>query len=317
MLHVCQPGFEPFLAKELNAASLGKGPGWVHCADAAPTELCFAHYSLKDPVELQGASGRLLAQALTDFFLKTSRDEKYEAAWPLVIEGSGALGAGKRAHAAQELFIELAKQRMARVVKLAAPGRPASGPRRGLFAYLTALDTLWASREAVFGGQRRMADDPQAPSRSYLKVEEAYSVLATAPQAGESVVDLGAAPGGWSYSAAKRGARVLAVDNGPLKGGALNHPLISHRASDAFKQRASQVDWLFCDMVEDPDRVLELVGRWIAPGLCRRFIVNLKYGRLDPLPLMRRARALESRCSLLRLRHLFHDREELTLVGQV
>ena len=41
------------------------------------------------------------------------------------------------------------------------------------------------------------------------------------PMPGERVCDLGAAPGGWSYSAAKRGASVVAVDNGPLKGGAL------------------------------------------------------------------------------------------------
>lgn len=80
-----------------------------------------------------------------------------------------------------------------------------------------------------------MADDDAAPSRSYLKVEEAYIVLGREPQAGETVVDLGAAPGGWSYSAAKRGATVVAIDNGPLKGGAFGNQLITHRLEDAFK----------------------------------------------------------------------------------
>ena len=315
MLHVCQPGFEPFLAKELNA--LTKGPGWVSTLERPAGDLCFAHYSLDAPAELSGASGRQLAQGVTDFFLQTSKGETYDAAWPLVVDGGGEEGVGKRAHSVQELFLELAKKRVARVVKLAAPGRPQPGPHRGLFAYLTALDRLHVSRQAAFGGQRRMADDPQAPSRSYLKVEEAYAVLGAAPQAGESVVDLGAAPGGWSYSAAKRGATVAAVDNGPLKGGALGHPLITHRAEDAFKFQTERVDWLFCDMVEDPDRVLALVDRWLAEGRCRRFIVNLKYGRIDPLPLIRRAKALQTHCALLRVRHLFHDREELTLVGQV
>ena len=37
--------------------------------------------------------------------------------------------------------------------------------------------------------------------------EEAFVVLRQEPAADESVCDLGAAPGGWSYSAAKRGAR--------------------------------------------------------------------------------------------------------------
>jgi 23S rRNA (cytidine2498-2'-O)-methyltransferase len=316
MLYVCQPGFEPFLAKELNTPTLAKGPGWVKTAEAAADELCFAHYSLTGEEEISGASGRQLAQGLTDYFLRTSKELTYDGAWPLVVEAGGVEGTGKRAHTVEELFLELAKKRVSRVVKLAKHGRPEPGQRKGLFAYLTALDRLYVSREADFGGQRRMSDDPQAPSRSYLKVEEAYAVLGSSPKEGDAVVDLGAAPGGWSYSAARRGAKVVAVDNGPLKGGALGNPLITHRPEDAFKFQPEKVDWLFCDMVEDPDRVLELVGGWLSRRWCGRFIVNLKFGRIDPIPLLRRARALEAHCSLYRARHLFHDREEITLVGQ-
>ncbi len=36
-----------------------------------------------------------------------------------------------------------------------------------------------------------MADDAQAPSRSYLKAEEAYLVLGQEPAAGETVVEQG------------------------------------------------------------------------------------------------------------------------------
>lgn len=317
MLHVCRPGYEAFLAKELAGPYSARGEGWVEGA-AARGEPCFAHYALSGGRTLRGESARQLAQALVDYFLETSRGEAYDAPWPLVVEGGGEAGAAKRARGVEELFLELAKKRVARVVKLAAPGRPGPGRARGLFAFLTAPDSLAAAREASFGGQRRMADDPQAPSRSYLKVEEAYVVLGAAPSEGQLVVDLGAAPGGWSYSAAKRGARVLAVDNGPLKAGGL-HPSIEHRTEDAFKFAPPKpADWLFCDMVEDPDRVLDLLGRWLAKGLCRSFVVNLKFGRLDPLPLLRRARAaLEGRCRVLRLRHLYHDRDEFTVVGSV
>lgn len=315
MLHVCQPGFEAFLAKEL-ASPQARGPGWVRGGDGEAAEPCFEHYALLEPVEVRGKTGRELAQALVDHFLRTSREERYDAPWPLLVEGSGAEGAGKRANAARELFLELGRKRVSRVIRLAEPGRPGPGRRRGLYAYLDSLERAWVSREARFGGPRRMADDPQAPSRSYLKAEEAYAVLGAAPREGQTVLDLGAAPGGWSYSAAKRGARVLAIDNGPLKGGALNHPLIAHRAEDAFKTARGRVDWLFCDMVEDPDRVLELVGRWIGPGLCGSFVVNLKFGRLDPLPLLRRARAAAAGCPGLRIKHLWHDRDEVTMVGR-
>ena len=142
----------------------------------------------------------------------------------------------------------------------------------------------------------------------------------------ETVVDLGAAPGGWSFSAAEKGALVQAVDNGPLKGGAKEHPGIRHVQEDAFRYRppASGTDWLFCDMIESPRRVLdEILLPWIDRSWCRRFVVNLKVGKTDPVALLRRLldggdpRSLAARCRVLRIRQLFHDREEITCVGEV
>lgn len=315
MFHACQAGYEAFLIKELDAHPAARGAGWIkEPSPRLARDLCFAHYSLERETELAGESGRKLAQALVEYFLETSRGVRYDAPWPLAIEGGGEAGAAKRAHTVQEHFLELAKKRVARVIKLAATGRPAAGAHDGLFVYLTGLDRAVVSRRAVFGGQRRMADDPQAPSRSYLKVEEAYAVMGLAPKAGETVVDLGAAPGGWSFSAAKRGAQVVAVDNGPLKGGANGNPLIRHSTEDAFRFQPGTCDWLFCDMIEDPERVLELLNRWVAAGACRRFIVNLKFGRTDPLPLLRKARALPVRGGVI-ARHLYHDRDEFTVLG--
>jgi 23S rRNA (cytidine2498-2'-O)-methyltransferase len=169
-----------------------------------------------------------------------------------------------------------------------------------------------------------MADDDAAPSRSYLKIEEAYIALGREPQPGETVVDLGAAPGGWSYSAAKRGARVIAIDNGPLKGGALDNPLIEHRLEDAFKFQpaAGEVfDWLFCDLVEEPHHVMQnLVTPWLANGWCRHFVVNLKFGHVDSIALLAELRAPGSafvaHAGNFRIRHLYHDREEFTVVGE-
>ena len=134
---------------------------------------------------------------------------------------------------------------------------------------------------------------------------------------------MGAAPGGWSYSAAKRGARVVAIDNGPLKGGALDHPRIEHRRKDAFRfspPEGSPFDWLFCDMVEEPHHVLrDILLPWLARGWCRRFVVNLKFGRVDAVALLRELNTpqfgLLARAPNLRIRHLYHDREEFTLVG--
>jgi len=334
MLLTCQAGYEALLVRELGEAGgppvAEQGPGWARTTGEWPAglaTLAFPHLTLLEPTEIRGESVNALAAAAAEIFLGALRGERVDAPWPNLWLGPAELvGLGRRIGAVEAAFGELVRKKLARVAKLAVPEAPRGvGPARGWFAHFVDFGRAWVSRHAFVHGQRRMADDTLAPSRSYLKVEEAYVVLGREPQAGETVCDLGAAPGGWSYSAAKRGARVTAVDNGPLKGGALDHPHIAHRREDAFKFAPAPgegFDWLFCDLVEEPHHVLRhIVAPWLARGWCRRFVVNLKFGRVDPLALRRELAAPGSPfapCAVPpRLRHLFHDREEFTLVGSL
>ena len=337
MLFLCQHGYELLLERELLADGLTvveTGPGWAGAeplpGDAVPQaigELCFPHLTLLAPREVRGESVNALAQQIADYFLESLRGERIEAPWPCVfLEAAEVPGLGRRASAVEKAFREILEKKLRRIGKLATPDVPRGpGAGRGLFVFFADFKRAFVGRDVWRGGQRRMADDPLAPSRSYLKVEEAYVVLGREPAAGETVCDLGAAPGGWSYSAAKRGARVVAVDNGPLKGGALDHPAIEHRREDAFKfgpAEGQAFDWMFCDLVEEPHHVVEnLIAPWLQRGWCRRFVVILKFGRTDPLALLREVRSensVFSRCAQhVRIRHLYHDREEFTLVGEV
>ena len=73
---------------------------------------------------------------------------------------------------------------------------------------------------------------------------------------GMCVVDLGAAPGGWTWQLVRRAMRVIAVYNGPMNQGLLDSCLVTHLREDGFRYRpAHPVDWLVCDMVEQPRRV--------------------------------------------------------------
>lgn len=343
MLYLCQHGYEALLGRELTEvgrAVAEKGPGWALTDEADATtegvaDLAFPHLALVAPREFKGESVNALAQQLADFFLESMRGERIDAAWPCVFSTvPEVVGLGRRASAVEKAFEELLRKKLSRVAKLALPELPrGAGPARGLFVFFADFGRVFAARAVVLGGQRRMADDIQAPSRSYLKVEEAYIVLGREPQPDETVVDLGAAPGGWSYSAAKRGAKVIAIDNGPLKGGAFGHPLIEHRLEDAFKfqpaltevaegepDEAEVFDWLFCDLVEEPHHVMQnIVTPWLANGWCRHFVINLKFGHVDSLALLREVRApgspFAAHATNLRIRHLYHDREEFTLVG--
>jgi 23S rRNA (cytidine2498-2'-O)-methyltransferase len=90
-------------------------------------------------------------------------------------------------------------------------------------------------------------------------------------------VDLGAAPGSWTYLALNRGAHVTAVDRSPLRQDLMNHPRLRFMRGDAFQFKPPlPVDWLLCDVVAAPERSAELLLRWLRNRWCRHFVVTLK-----------------------------------------
>ena len=176
-------------------------------------------------------------------------------------------------------------------------------------------------------GIARLRMPRNAPSRSTLKLAEAFDALMTEEEreqslkAGLYAVDLGAAPGGWSFQFAERGLHVFAVDNGPLADSLKATGMVEHVKADGFSWRAprKQVEWLVCDMVEQPSRIAQLVSDWVASGKAKRCIFNLKLPmkkRFDELKKCRQI--IDSRFKLhgdgyvLRIKHLYHDREEVT-----
>ncbi|MDD4963964.1 MAG: 23S rRNA (cytidine(2498)-2'-O)-methyltransferase RlmM [Gallionella sp.] len=173
----------------------------------------------------------------------------------------------------------------------------------------------------------RQSMPAEAPSRSTLKLAEAIEVFLDKSEqtrllrTGMRAVDLGAAPGGWTWQLVKRGIRVTAVDNGPMKGVLAKHPLVEHLKQDGFKYVPPRaVDWLVCDMVEKPDKVANLIGDWFAAERVKHAIFNLK------LPMKQRVAALDSALGSIRkklddaglsyrltAKQLYHDREEITV----
>ena len=175
-------------------------------------------------------------------------------------------------------------------------------------------------------GIPRLKMHPDAPSRSALKLEEALLILldererATLLRPGMRAADLGAAPGGWTWVLQRNGLQVTAIDNGPLRQHVLDSPGVDHLRADGFAwQPPRPLDWMVCDMVEQPRRVASRMAQWFAQGWCSRAIFNLK------LPMKKRW--LETRLCLdrfqeeagtpltVRARQLYHDREEITVLA--
>jgi 23S rRNA (cytidine2498-2'-O)-methyltransferase len=233
------------------------------------------------------------------------------------------------------------KQRSGLCRRLAAPLESAATDA-GLLARGTGqsrLHVLFTDASTVFVGTSRAGTGslwpmgiprismPRgAPSRSTLKLAEAFLTFLTEDEQtrllrpGARAVDLGAAPGGWTWQLAHRGLRVTAIDNGPLKGEIADDPLVEHLRIDGTTWRPRRpVDWMVCDIVLQPSRIATLVAAWVADGHCRRTIFNLK------LPMKKRYAEVE-RCAgtirdmldrrrlryALAFKQLYHDREEIT-----
>lgn len=204
-------------------------------------------------------------------------------------------------------------------------------PRPRLHVLFTDRDHAYVGMSEAGSGSRwpmgipRLRMPGAAPSRSTLKLAEAFVTFLGEREpdlvrAGLHAVDLGAAPGGWSWQLAARGLRVTAVDNGPLKGDVADDPLVTHLREDGLGYRPRRpVEWMVCDIVEKPARIASLVARWIADGDARRTIFNLKLPMKRRHEEVRRCRAsIEATLDKAGVRHtlvlrqLFHDREEVT-----
>ncbi|WP_440053866.1 23S rRNA (cytidine(2498)-2'-O)-methyltransferase RlmM [Pseudoalteromonas sp. T1lg65] len=179
-----------------------------------------------------------------------------------------------------------------------------------------------------FMGIPRLKMPSDAPSRSTLKLDEAFHVFIPKDQqevrvqSGMRAVDLGACPGGWTYQLVRRGMFVSAVDNGPMNDDLMESGQVKHFREDGFKYRPEKrnITWLVCDMVEKPNRVADLMVDWIVNAYAKELIFNLK------LPMKKRFDSVYECLALIheelqkysvdyeiQAKHLYHDREEVTV----
>lgn len=178
-------------------------------------------------------------------------------------------------------------------------------------------------------GIQRLKMPSEAPSRSTLKLEEAISLFFNKTQAetlflpGMRAADLGACPGGWCYQLIKRKLVVEAVDHGEIASNLMQSGLIEYYPQDGFlyKPQQGNVDWLVCDMIEQPTRVSELMLSWLITGKANACIFNLKLPMAKRnkvvLPILQRLKEqLNDRFGeyLLQAKHLYHNRDEVTVV---
>jgi 23S rRNA (cytidine2498-2'-O)-methyltransferase len=336
---LCSAGSEPALADEITragGAARELAPGVVSAepwAGEARLDPIFARQALPAARVVEGSSVNALAEAIY------AAIEGPVDGWPgpfavhAVAHAEPPPGLGSRAALIAREALALLAVRRRRASRRQAPLDDTATFDAGwllvqvvALARTRALVSAAAPRPLPSGGldlapwpagDAPVALDRGPPSRAYQKLEEAFAWMGAAPRSGETCVDLGAAPGGWTATLLKRGARVVAVDRAPLAPALARHPHVATVISNAFTYTPPKpVDWLVCDVVCEPPRSLTLCDRWLTGGLCRNLVVTVKfkgragYGVLQDLP------ALFARLSpaFARVKQLRHNKNEVTVM---
>ena len=164
-------------------------------------------------------------------------------------------------------------------------------------------------------GIPRLKFPSDAPSRSTLKLEEAFHVFIPADEWDERLAN-------GIYQLVKRNMWVSSVDNGPMAQSLMDTGQVTWLREDGFRYRPNRnnISWMVCDMVEKPAKVAALMAQWLVNGWCRETIFNLK------LPMKKRYEEVSQNLAYIQAqldehgvnaqiqaRQLYHDREEVTV----
>ncbi|MBB4768472.1 23S rRNA (cytidine(2498)-2'-O)-methyltransferase RlmM [Xanthomonas arboricola] len=341
LLCYCRQGFEPELAAELSAraafvgiagyARTQRNDGYVLfvCDEAAQLaarlhwrELIFARQKLVVIAELKGIDPK---DRITPILAALEGQPRFGDLW---VEHPDS-DAGKPLAGLARSFGNALRPALRKAGLLTDKPQPRLA--RLHICFLDGDHVLLAVADSADSapwplGIPRLKLLPEAPSRSALKLDEALLTL-LAPDEREALVkpgmraaDLGAAPGGWTWVLTRQHVHVTSVDNGPLREYVLETGLVEHLRADGFHWKPAQaLDWMVCDMVEQPRRVAERMATWIREGWCRNTIFNLKLPmkkRWDETRLCLDLFEQQAEKSLIvRAKQLYHDREEITVLA--
>jgi 23S rRNA (cytidine2498-2'-O)-methyltransferase len=193
---------------------------------------------------------------------------------------------------------------------------------------LTGEHTILASAACASpfpGGVIEFEEDKQGPpSRAYLKLAEAFIRMGIRPASGETCLDAGASPGGWTWMACRGNVhegdipsgpcsspRIIAVDRAPLAPSIAATPHVTFLRHDAFTFRPEEIgmiDWLFCDAACYPARLYGWIEKWLESGLCKNYVCTIKMQGVGDMETARLFAAISGGAVV----HLYHNKHELT-----
>ncbi len=155
-------------------------------------------------------------------------------------------------------------------------------------------------------------DKANPPNRAYLKLWEALTLLDKYPKEGDSVLDLGASPGGWTFVMHSLGAHVTSVDKAPLEPKIANLPRVVCLQQSAFaiepEQCEQTYDWVLSDVACYPERAYGLIMKWIKSNKARQLIFTIKLQGKTDLKIIKQLQEIPNSY----INNMFYNKHEAT-----
>ena len=189
------------------------------------------------------------------------------------------------------------------------------------------ISTVQENLSAWPGGARHYAQTPEQISRAEFKLLEALEYFGISLDAGERVLDLGAAPGGWTRLLLDAGMEVVAVDPANLdsrlsgrKGLKHYHGYAEDYIDEAIKNRET-FDFIVNDMrmdARDAARGLAYASRCLNKDGFILSVFKLPHATptINPLFTLKDALKIMNKAyGVVQAHQLFHNRQEVTVVA--
>lgn len=188
----------------------------------------------------------------------------------------------------------------------------------GAFTLVSAEEILWTDsplKGRFAGGRLRFNEDRTGPpSRAYLKLQEVLTLSGITLVPDDLVLDLGAAPGGWSYVAAQAGAGIEMIDRSrPDEKLFKRFTRLRYRRGDGLNpppELLATATVLLSDMACEPVKLFGAVRDWLALPNLRAMVCTLKFHGLSDKNLLQQFAAIPG----AQIYHLWYNGHELTWV---
>lgn len=151
------------------------------------------------------------------------------------------------------------------------------------------------------------------PNRAYLKLWEVFSTQDLKIKPNDCAIEIGAAPGGWSWVLSQYFKKVYTFDRAELAPQVKKIKNIQHHIGDAFKinpKEFSDCTWFFSDLICTPEKIHETIDYWLAHSRVKNFVCTIKFKGDTPFEVIDKLLKIPDS----KIVRLYHNKNEVTWI---